>query len=53
MSILRLAWRNVWRNSRRTTVTIAATTFALWVMVLYSGLVQGYLDQMSRDVLDF
>ncbi|MEQ1502795.1 MAG: FtsX-like permease family protein [Myxococcota bacterium] len=53
MSILRLAWRNVWRNARRTGVTIAATTFALWVMVLYSGLVQGFLDQMARDVVDF
>lgn len=26
--------------------------FALWVMVLYSGLLSGYLNGMARDVLD-
>jgi putative ABC transport system permease protein len=51
--ILRLAWRNVWRNTRRSGVTLAAMTFALWVMVLYSGLIEGYLANMARDVLDF
>ena len=51
--VLRLAWRNIWRNSRRTVVTIAAMAFALWVMVLYSGLISGYLAGMARDVLDY
>lgn len=48
-----LAWRNVWRNRRRTAVTVTATTFALWVMVLYSGLIEGYVAGMASDVLDF
>jgi putative ABC transport system permease protein len=48
-----LAWRNVWRNRRRTAITVTATTFALWVMVLYSGLIEGYVAGMARDVLDF
>ncbi len=52
MNVFRLAWRNVWRNRRRSVVTIAAMTFALWVMVLYSGLITGYLNGMERDVLD-
>lgn len=53
MRIFRLAWRNLWRNTRRTAVTIAAMAFGLWVMVLYSGLVSGYLLGMGKDLLDF
>jgi len=52
MNLLRLAWRNLWRNPRRTVVTTAAMTLALWVMVLYSGLLEGYWRQMERGVLD-
>lgn len=53
MSVWSMAWRNLWRNARRTGVTIAAMAFALWVMVLYSGLVQGMIAGMQGDVLDF
>lgn len=53
MSAWRMAWRNLWRNSRRTVVTMAAMGLALWVMVLYSGLVAGVLVNMAGDVLDF
>ena len=52
MGILKMAWRNVWRNQRRTLVTIAAMSFALFVMILYAGLVEGYLRNMERSVLD-
>jgi putative ABC transport system permease protein len=52
VSIFRMAWRNVWRNRRRSLVTVAATTLAFTVMILYSSLVQGYLRTMERNVLD-
>lgn len=47
-----MAWRNVWRNRRRSLVTVAAMSLALLVMILYSGLVDGYLQQMERSILD-
>lgn len=52
MNVLRLAWRNVWRQRRRSLVTIGAMTFALWIMILYSGLVEGYLVGLRRNILD-
>ncbi|MCP3984224.1 MAG: ABC transporter permease [bacterium] len=52
MEIWKTAWRNVLRSRRRTYVTVSAMSFALWVMVLYSGLVAGYLRDMERSILD-
>jgi len=52
MDDLKLAWRNVWRNTRRSIVTIAATALALFVMIVYSGLVVGYIDGLQRNILD-
>lgn len=53
MNVFTLAWRNVWRNSRRSSITIAAMTLALWTELLYSGLMQGMLADMSGDVAKF
>jgi ABC-type lipoprotein release transport system permease subunit len=47
-----MAWRNVWRNQRRTAVTVAAMTLALLVLILYSGLVTGFVRSNERNLLD-
>lgn len=47
-----MAWRNLWRNRRRSGVTIAAMSFGLWVMILYAGLLDGYVQGMERSILD-
>ncbi len=47
-----MAWRNVWRNRRRTVVTVSAMAFALFVMILYAGMMEGYLQGMERSILD-
>ena len=52
MGVVKMAWRNLWRHSRRTLVTIGAMTLALFVLILYTGLVEGYLQNMERNVLD-
>ncbi|MFH1809419.1 MAG: FtsX-like permease family protein [Pseudomonadota bacterium] len=53
MSTFRMAWRNIWRNKRRTLVTIAAMTVAVFITLHYSALVGGMLVQMQSDSLDF
>jgi len=52
VDVFKMAWRNVWRNRRRTLVTVAAMALALLVMILYNGLMEGYLLVMERNVLD-
>lgn len=52
MTLLKMAWRNIWRNTRRSVVTILAMSFALTVMIGYSGLVSGYLSQLEANILD-
>ncbi|MCO4762990.1 MAG: ABC transporter permease [Myxococcales bacterium] len=52
MKLSRMAWRNVWRNSRRSWVTICAMSIGLLVMIEYAGLVRGYLQQMERQILE-
>lgn len=52
MDTLRLAWRNVWRNPRRSGVTIAATGLALFSVIFYSGLMKGNLNGMERGVVE-
>jgi ABC-type lipoprotein release transport system permease subunit len=52
MNVFKMAWRNIWRNRRRTLVTLAAMTLALWVMILYSGLLEGFLRDLEQNLLD-
>ena len=52
LKVFAFAWRNVWRNRRRSQVTIAAMSLGLLVMILYAGLMEGYLRMMERNVVD-
>ena len=46
MDTFKLAWRNVWRNPRRSGVTIGATALALFCVIFYAGLMNGNLAGM-------
>jgi putative ABC transport system permease protein len=52
VNVFTMAWRNVLRNRRRSVVTIAAMAFALFVELLYAGLVPGYVRAMEEDITD-
>lgn len=52
MNVAKMAWRNVTRNRRRSGITIVAMSLGLLVMVLFSGLIEGYLADMERHVVD-
>ncbi len=44
-----LAWRNLWRNHRRTIVMISAITIAVWAMIFMTALMRGMVNDMIRD----
>ena len=47
-STIQMAWRNLWRNRRRTIITISSIGFATMLAVLMTGL----QDASWRDVID-
>ena len=48
---LRLAWRNIWRNPRRTGVILAAVVVGVWSMVVLGALMDGVSRQMLRNAI--
>lgn len=44
-----LAWRNLWRNHRRTLIMLAAVTVGAWAMIVMTALIRGMVDEMVRD----
>jgi len=45
----RLAWRNLWRNYRRTLIMLAAIVVATWAMIFMTALMRGMVDDMVKD----
>ena len=52
LNIWSLAWRNIWRNKRRTIVSMATMVVAIVITLNYSALVAGLLSKMTSDALD-
>ena len=44
-----LAWRNLWRNHRRTIVMVSAITIGVWAMIFMTALMRGMVNDMVRD----
>ncbi len=50
--IARLAWRNLWRNHRRTVIMLLAIGTGVWAMIFTSALMRGMTDQMVVNGLE-
>ena len=48
MTTLRMAWRNIWRQPRRTLMTAAAVALGLAGMIVWLGLIEGMNDHLLK-----
>ena len=51
-ALARLAWRNLWRNRRRTAIMLLAIATGAWAMIFMTALMRGMVDQMVEDGID-
>ena len=45
-AVFTLAWRNLWRNHRRTLIMLSAITVGVWAMIFMTALMRGMVDDM-------
>src|SRR5207253_216192 len=49
--LLKLAWRSIWRNRRRTLISMSAATFGLVLVIFFSSLMAAMIGD-ARNQLD-
>ena len=49
--LIRLAWRNLWRNYRRTLIMLGAITVGVWAMIFITAVLRGMVDDMVRTAV--
>ena len=52
MRVNTMAWRNVWRNTRRSVITIAAMTFSLLMMICATSFYEGLIIKMEANIIE-
>ena len=53
MMYLILAWRNIWRNKRRSIITIASITFAVFIACVMRSMQLGSYERMISNAAQF
>ena len=50
-TILKIGWRSIWRNRRRTLISMSAVGIGLFLVIVYSGILAGVLGD-AKEQLD-
>lgn len=51
-TIIKIAWRNIWRNKRRTFITVASIMFALFFAIIMRGFQKGSYAKMKENAIE-
>lgn len=49
--LFRLAWRNLWRNHRRTLIMFGAIAVGVWAMIFMTAIMRGMVDDMLHSAV--
>lgn len=51
-TLFKIAWRNIWRNKRRTMITVASIMFALFFALIMRGFQKGSYAKMKENAIE-
>lgn len=51
--LITLAWRNLWRNRKRTLITISSVLFALVLAILFMAMEKGTNERMIENLVKY
>lgn len=51
--LIRISWRNLWRNPRRSSILISAVVVCVFALLITLSYINGILRQMVRNSVDF
>lgn len=51
MWLLRLAWKNLWRNRSRTLITVSAVAFATFFSIITGSLKEGVFNNLVKNIV--
>ena len=49
--LVKIAWRNIWRNKRRSIITISAIVIAVFLAIIMRSMQLGMYDNMIRNIV--